>query len=920
MAFTGIGLPATIPTGGTGGVSQDHIFESTAARDTYFTSSDARLAELITGTPIVVTISGTPRFQSWGAATPAQISDYAATNWATEDAIDGTRILTLLNALTAVSVQTQAQSDTTNSVSGLTVGRLPIATATGLENSPARMSGERVFIPELEVESGTVRVGDVIGLSEATGFVALNNQLDGNQFTILDFLTPPNAASSRPRRLALTEGQRRVNLQANVGQMLTQPEIQADYITQELGRTNELILFSDTPITNLRVRIENVTPGNPQPVKYIPSRRAWEDGTGGLDFTPGGELALPITSSPMVFGPNRTLRIIVRKSSGTLLGFNNEPAASVEFQGGQFVESADLTDVPDNVGDLDDVPATRGTAGQILAINAAGTGLEYTTPAAPATQLTGAQILSLLNAMSGISVQTTDQSETTNSLANLSAGRFPIATASGLADSDLRILNTELFLPGRPYIEASGLDLGEVVRISESAGAVSYISSLDRIRRTLIGFRTPTNAASSRPRRLALTQAEQQLDVQANVSDPMTATELGGTYTINRQGRINAIQFFSQTAVFDVRVRITSGFDIVKYIPSREAWDSGENGLDFTPGGQLLIRLDDSPLFSAANQAFDIAIRKGSGTLLGSGGLPAFVIRIQDGTYTELADLSDVPDTIGELDDVPATRGTAGQVLAVNAAADGLEYITQTANQTLTNWNHAAFPAGQIPQATHTWYRHTGAANITRAMPTTANLPTGWHMFAANDTTDTTITLTGAFFGITQLVLREQEGCEISWDGTSFVEGPRRDRITTSNLAEWQHNPLIPGNTYTTRGGIAFTAGQSIFNQEANGVTADTLNRLVIVEAPGAYRIDIPTLAPENRSEIPVNEGFGFTNNGGGILSITPRSVDEIAMGGTRYRGQSPMRLAFGASVTFTRTNDDLYTVTSSRGTITGGV
>ena len=306
--------------------------------------------------------------------------------------------------------------------------------------------------------------------------------------------------------------------------------------------------------------------------------------------------------------------------------------------------------------------------------------MEYVTPTGAGT-LTGAQILALLNAMSGISIQTTAQSETTNSLSNLSAGRFPIATASGLVDSDLRILNTELFLPGRPYIEASGLDLGEVIRVSESAGAVSYISSLDSIRRTLLGFRAPTNAPSSRPRRLALTQSEQQLDVQANVSEPMAGTELGGNYTINRQGRINAIQFFSQTAVFDLRVQNTSGFDIVKYIPSREAWDNSEGGLDFTPGGQLLIRLDDSPLFSAANQVFNIAIRKGSGTLLGSGGVPAFVVRIQDGVYRDSADLDDVPDTIGELDDVPATRGTAGQVLAVNTTATGLEYVTPTAQR-----------------------------------------------------------------------------------------------------------------------------------------------------------------------------------------------------------------------------------------------
>ena len=242
------------------------------------------------------------------------------------------------------------------------------------------------------------------------------------------------------------------------------------------------------------------------------------------------------------------------------------------------------------------------------------------------------------------------------------------------------------------------------------------------------------------------------------------------------------------------------------------------------------------------------------------------------------------------------------------------------ADVSLTNWNHQTLPTGQLPQTTHVWYRHTGTANVTRAMPSTTGLATGWHTFVGNDTTDTTVTLTGAFDGLTQLVLREQEGCEISWDGTRFLEGPRRDRITTSNLAEWQHNPLIPGNTYTTRAGISFLAGNNSLRMEANGVTADMINRQVQVEAPGAYRVDVPTLAPENRTEIPVNQGFGFSNNGGGILSITPQSVDEIAMGARRYRGQAPMLLAFGAAVTFTRTNDNLYTVTSSRGTITGGV
>ena len=703
VAQTGIGLPGT-GTGGASAVANDHIFPSTTARDAYFQASEARLAELITGTPIVVTISGSPTFQTWAATTPARIADYSATNWMSQDAISGARVLALLNAMPAISVQTQTQSDTTDSVSGLTVGRIPTATANGLVDSPARMSGTRVFVPELEVESGTVRVGNIVALSEATGFVALNNQLDNTQFTLTDFATPPNAPSGRPRRLAFTAGQSRLDLQVNVSENLTADEITSDYVTAQLGRTNQIVLFSSSAVTNLRVRVENVTPGSPIPVKFIPSRMAWEDGTGGLDFTPGGELLLDITDSPMVFGTNRTLRITVRKDSGTLLGSGGQPAVAVLFQPGVFVDSADLDDVPDNIGDLDDVPATRGTAGQYLRVNTLGTSLEY---------------------------------------ASLPAG------------------------------SEGGVFVGD-----------------------------------------------------------------DGSFFPNRVDRLDAGQ-----------------------------------GLQFSLSGTDTGRL----------------------ALMAS---------------------------IGLLDDVPNTRGSSGQILAVNTAGTALEYINSpAADASITNWFHAELPTGRLPQRTRSWYRHTGAADVVRDMPTTTNLPSGWHTWVANETTNTTVTLRGAFGGnLTQIILAEQEGCYLGWNGTQFVEGARRNRITTSNLANWQGNPLIPGNSYVTRGGVSFSAGNSSFNMEMTGVTTDMLNRHVCVQAPGTYRIDVPTLASENRTVIPVSEGYGFANNGGGILTIAPRSVDEIAMGATRYRGQSPMLLAFGAAVTFTRTNDNLYTVTSSVGTITGGV
>ena len=108
---------------------------------------------------------------------------------------------------------------------------------------------------------------------------------------------------------------------------------------------------------------------------------------------------------------------------------------------------------------------------------------------------------------------------------------------------------------------------------------------------------------------------------------------------------------------------------------------------------------------------------------------------------------------------------------------------------------------------------------------------------------------------------------------------------------------------------------------EDNGVTVDMLNRLIRARSSSDYTVDVPTLASENRGDIPIGGGYGFFNEtGGGRLIIRPRSVDEIRRGSINYNFSNPLVLASGASVTFVRTNDDLWTVTVSSGTITRGV
>ena len=387
------------------------------------------------------------------------------------------------------------------------------------------------------------------------------------------------------------------------------------------------------------------------------------------------------------------------------------------------------------------------------------------------TMLTGVQIRTLLNSLSGISLQTTDQSEVTNTISNLTLDRFPVATNAGVGNSRMRLAVGEVFVPGLPSVEATGVDIGETLRLSESAGALSAMNTIDNLHRTLIDFLAPTNAASSRPRRLALTGPERQLDIQANVSDPLPGRQLRGTYRIPQRGRINAIRLFSQTAIFGLRMEITSGFDAVKYIPSREAW-LDNTGLDFSPGGELDIRIDGSPLFSERNGDLIVSIRTNAGVMLGTTAAgPAFVVRIQDGEFIESADQGDIVRTFLGLTDTPAAV-LDGQFLRAQVTADG---TTLQAVRDPSRWDHRAAPtAGTLSVDHHVWWENTTDGTRTITLPTLTANDEGWDMLWENFRTTGDVFLNGPFGGtVNQLLVTGNESVVVGWNGTAFRVGPR---------------------------------------------------------------------------------------------------------------------------------------------------
>ena len=284
--------------------------------------------------------------------------------------------------VTADEQITTEQLATVTSVSGLTENRIPAASATGLKDTGTRLTGanlENLFVPgQLQTEAGTIRLGNILDIEESGGLVSTTNRLLGTRSNLVDYLTPTDGASGKARRFSISAGEVRSDVETTTTSSLTDTEITATYTAANTARINSLILTASAAITNLRIRVRaEDTGGTMQDVKFLPSRLAWEDATGGIDQGAAGEFTISLTESPVTFDTGTDFEITFRLGAGGLSGSASRPALSAMIQTGSFTEIPDSSDIPDQLTDLSDTPAALGTDGQVLAVNSAGDGTEF---------------------------------------------------------------------------------------------------------------------------------------------------------------------------------------------------------------------------------------------------------------------------------------------------------------------------------------------------------------------------------------------------------------------------------------------------------------------------------------------------------------------------------------------------------------
>jgi hypothetical protein len=290
-----------------------------AARDAYFTANPAKLAAYDSNPFYLIRLT-------YGVTTNAEYRSAGA--W-----IDYTPFLMGLPGEVASLVD-------------VPVGELPYKKLDGtFGGSRMRVldDGSLLAPPGFGVESGSVKFGDVLILSEAAGFLATTNLVTERQSTVLDYYTPRDGASVNPNAFLadtpafsfVAQPDDTVNLSAN--------PLVFQYAIQNTSRTYSLFMRAYAAMTNVRVKVTQVS--NNVTLKYIPSKEAWETGLGGLNWSIGDN-NFDFGDTPLILRTGQDVRFEIEATAVALKG----NAGGITYFGGldQLATYQDIVLARDN--------------------------------------------------------------------------------------------------------------------------------------------------------------------------------------------------------------------------------------------------------------------------------------------------------------------------------------------------------------------------------------------------------------------------------------------------------------------------------------------------------------------------------------------------------------------------------------------
>lgn len=174
------------------------------------------------------------------------------------------------------------------------------------------------------VESGSVDFGDLLTLSESTGFLGILNNATNSRYRIVDFAIPTNAPSSDPRIFALTEAENQFIAQPDFSTTITNDALTFNYTVALTAQSNSLQFKMAAAVTNFRVRIVDQASG--VAIKYYPDKASWLNNTGTA--LAAGDQSVSFGDSPLVLDTGRVLTVDI---AGTGLSMLGSPASIPYF-------------------------------------------------------------------------------------------------------------------------------------------------------------------------------------------------------------------------------------------------------------------------------------------------------------------------------------------------------------------------------------------------------------------------------------------------------------------------------------------------------------------------------------------------------------------------------------------------------------
>ena len=174
------------------------------------------------------------------------------------------------------------------SLSGVPIREIPFKLPDGTfggSNMRVLEDGTVLAPAGFSVESGSVTFGEALTLSEVSGFLGITNHLNERLYTVVDFYTPPDAASGQPSIFFLTAGKTEFVAQGVDTTNIPNNPLVFNYTVQNNARSHALKFRTYAPMTNVRAKISLVSNG--VALKYFPSRQVWEEGFGGLSWVLG---------------------------------------------------------------------------------------------------------------------------------------------------------------------------------------------------------------------------------------------------------------------------------------------------------------------------------------------------------------------------------------------------------------------------------------------------------------------------------------------------------------------------------------------------------------------------------------------------------------------------------------------------------